>query len=173
MGVQVTGASVAEIAGLERILSGVQAIASALLSDPNVWPQNLRAAVQATSGLIVQLRTVRLDQRVSQGIGEQGIWLEGIILVRRANLGILGEGQNTSTAQAIYGALALGKIGIAQVQNVATDGGPNADVTLGGDITIVNTAGDGRVDLAMQIPWRARCALHIGTFLEATEDTSP
>lgn len=165
MSIQLDGRIGAEVAGLQQILVGIQNAAAALLCTPGVWPESVRHAIDPRARLTVQVRRFRQDDAISSDFNHRGIFLEGIILLQRSDLGILGEGRNAATALAIIGALALTTINVAEIANEPGTPGPNADLELGGDVEIVNVGGDGKTDLAMLIPWRARMILRIGSLL--------
>lgn len=165
MSIQLDGRIAAEVAGLQAILLGVQNAAAALLCSPGVWPEPVRHAIDPRARLTVQVRRFRQDDAISSDFNHRGIWLEGVILLQRSDLGILGEGRNAATALAIVGALALTVINLAEVANLPATAGPNADLQFGGDVEIVNVGGEGKTDLAMLIPWRARTLLRIGSLL--------
>lgn len=161
--IQLDGQSAAEIAGIQAILAGIQNAAAALLCSPGVWPESVRPAIDPRARLTVQIRRMRQDDAISSDFNHRGIWLEGVVLLQRSDLGILGEGRNAATAVALFGALALTVIDLAEIANMPSTIGPNADLQFGGDVEIVNTGGDGKTDLAMLIPWKARMIIRVGT----------
>lgn len=169
----ITGDSITEIAEIQAMLAGVEGAIMALFGNREVYPEAVRLAVPAVGALTVQLRRITVDDSIRVDMQYQGVRLDGIALIEQRTLGILGDGRNAATALAVYSAVALHKIPYTQLTNAATTEGPNADLTVNGPIEIVNTAGDGKTDLAMMIPWSLRCALRIGTLSNAIRTESP
>tara|TARA_R110000868_G_scaffold43188_1_gene145720 strand:+ start:135 stop:635 length:501 start_codon:yes stop_codon:yes gene_type:complete len=156
------GDSVAVIAGLERILTGIRTSFVALLLTPSSYPEAMRVCVEPNAGLQVQVRRVVKVNAIGRGMNIQGFELSGIALYRRSDLGLLGEDMSRGTAFAIFAGIALSKVNLVQIATEPDSATPNASLEVP-SFEMVDTAGPGKVDLAMQYNWTARVSIPIGT----------
>lgn len=154
----IPGVAATELGRLQVMLAAVEAAAVQVFCQPNAWPETVRNSVQFGGNLTVQVRGIRKDAQVRRGIGARGVYIDGVILLRRSDLGLLGANRNMGSALALYGALLLDTISFPVAQIPDNSPGPSGgDITIG-DVQIVNTAGDGKTDLALLVPWTIRTA---------------
>ena len=145
---------------MQAILAAVEQAAVAAFASPDIWPEAIRMSATFTPRLTVQVR--RMEHRPEIGsdrLVQRGITLHGVILVQRDDLGILGEQRNLMTAATLYGALMLDTLSFPTLQGIAGQNGPDADIAIDGAVELVNTAGEGKVALALMVPWRVRTVL--------------
>lgn len=168
----VPGSATVEVARLQAILAGVERAFVVAFATPSAWPETLRPSVQPAAAINIQLRGVNVapsgDNR-SLRLGQRYITIEGQTLVRAANFSILGEGRNQQAAWAIYAcaiADTLNFPGIQTDDNDAANAYPDADgPMIRGPASLVNVGGEGKVDLAMLIPWSVRTVIETGQLL--------
>lgn len=163
---QIGGESITEIAGLNRVLTALDTLATSVLSKKNVWPESLQVSVSTSPVKVFPTGVAWGKKNGSSDAEHRDIVITGYIEQLRMNAGILGQGTNQSLAMGIYAFLVLDTDDVTNAITVpAGSTEPDCSFEIDGRIDISPAEGEGRTNIYLRAPFIARMRVQTGTLV--------